>query len=64
MYVKIIQQEAQLLPRERAIIHVLGHFAKSLKVTQGHCNGTILMAETISSTPCILYLFLFKNPDL
>ena len=29
-------QEAQLSQRDRATLHVIEYFAKSLKVTQGH----------------------------
>jgi len=31
-----VEQEAQLSQRDRATLHVIEYFAKSLNVTQGH----------------------------
>ena len=33
---RVHQQEAQLSQRDRAVIHVIEYFAKSLKVIQAH----------------------------
>jgi len=30
------KQEAQLSQKDRSTLHVIGYFAKSLKITQGH----------------------------